>query len=282
MARAWCAYTCNYRSCVWQIRRNVNLPRYPKPAHLPGHRPRRTSPGTQAGEGAPAAGFFQATSSSSAQSVPPCSSCLRTPEPHRLGAHATGTGPYHPHHPHVLRQLRAHHRLLSGGVIRSVSPRSFAKRLDSPASGYRVSQLINPLSLSNAAKFSATLSWQEQRITVLVLIDCWYAQEKRLPLVLLEIPLSAFALDGNPMGPITHRTQPLTLTVSVFILGRPWLELHTPHICWRSRCILSWSTTCHARCLRGTQTPSRVERPRPTPPNLSSIPPEYHDLGEGL
>jgi len=32
-----------------------------------------------------------------------------------------------------------------------------------------------------------------------------YVQEARLPLVLLEKPLSA--LDGHPMGPITHRTQ---------------------------------------------------------------------------
>jgi len=169
-----------------------------------------------------------------------------------------------------------------------------------------VSRLINPLSLTNAAKFSATLAWQGQRLTMPVLIDSGadksfvdhrYAQEARLPLALLGKPLSAFALDGHPMGPITHRTQPLTLTVSgnhiesirpyvihspdtPFILGRPWLELHTPHVCWSSGRILSWSTTCHARCLRGAQTSTRVEGPSPVPPDLSPIPPEYHDLGE--
>jgi len=169
-----------------------------------------------------------------------------------------------------------------------------------------VSRLVNPA--SNAAKFSATLSWQEQRITVPLLIDSGagesfidhqYAREKRLPLVLLDSPLMTFALDGHPMGPITHRTQPLTLTMSgnhveiirpyvihspdtPFILGRPWLELHTPHVCWRTGSILSWSTTCHARCLRGAQTSSRGERPRPTPPDLSTIPLVYHDLGEAF
>jgi len=98
---------------------------------------------------------------------------------------------------------------------------------------------------------------------------------------------------------VTHRTQPLTLTISgnhvesirpyvihspdtPFILGRPWLELHTPHVCWRTGSILSWGTTCHARCLRGAQKPSRVERPRSTPPDLSTIPPVYHNLGEAF
>jgi len=143
-----------------------------------------------------------------------------------------------------------------------------------------VSRLINPQSQSCAAKFSVTLSWQEQTITVPALIDSGadesfvdrrYAEERRFPLALLDCPLSAFALDGHPMGPITHRTQPLNLTMSgnhveiirpyvihspdtLFILGRPWLELHTPHVCWRTGSILSWSTTCHARCLRGAQT----------------------------
>jgi len=94
----------------------------------------------------------------------------------------------------------------SGAYYPGTPPRG----VDSPAPGYRVSRLINPLSLTNAAKFSATLAWQEQRLTMPVLIDSGadesfvdhrYAQEARLPLVLLEKPLSAFALDGHPMGP---------------------------------------------------------------------------------
>ena len=44
-----------------------------------------------------------------------------------------------------------------------------------------------------------------------------------------------------------------------FILGRPWLELHTPHVCWSSGRILSWSSACQVCCLRPALTSAQTE-----------------------
>ena len=171
-----------------------------------------------------------------------------------------------------------------------------------------MSRLFDPQSLSSKARFIVTLAWQGQALSTPALIDSGadesfidhqYALEVGLPIAPLEKSLSAFALDGHPMGPVTHRCDTLTLTVSgnhvesirpyiinspdtPFILGRPWLELHTPHVCWSSGRILSWSIPCHARCLRSAQTPSPVERPSPVPPDLTKVPADYHDLAEAF
>ncbi|XP_059199197.1 uncharacterized protein LOC131979268 [Centropristis striata] len=66
------------------------------------------------------------------------------------------------------------------------------------------------------------------------------------------------------------------------ILGRPWLELHIPHVSYGEGRILSWSTACYARCLRAAHTPSSPPQPPPAPPDLSSVPEVYHDLGEAF
>jgi len=71
---------------------------------------------------------------------------------------------------HVLRQLRAHCYLLSYRVSQGVLHRD-AKRVGSPVRGYWVSRMTNPHSLTTSARFSATLTWQGQTLTVPVLID---------------------------------------------------------------------------------------------------------------
>ncbi|TWW62587.1 Retrovirus-related Pol polyprotein from transposon 17.6 [Takifugu flavidus] len=103
------------------------------------------------------------------------------------------------------------------------------------------------------------------------------------------------AIDGRSLGNITHRTIPLTLTLSgnhiestrflvlhaptaPLVLGRPWLERHDPHISWASGRILGWSVACHANCLRSAPSPSSNPRPALTPPDLTGVPPIYHDL----
>ena len=115
----------------------------------------------------------------------------------------------------------------------------------------------------------------------------------------LSSPLAVSALDGHSLGNLTHRSGPLSMTVSgnhletisffilktpqvPLILGQPWLRLHIPHIDYSEGRILSWSTACHARCLRAAQTPSSLSQPPPTPPDLSSVPEVYHDLGEAF
>ena len=62
------------------------------------------------------------------------------------------------------------------------------------------------------------------------------------------------------------------------VLGRPWLNLHDPHISWSTGRILGWSKTCHATCLRSAPSPPSAARPSPPAPNLSGVPSAYHDL----
>uniref|UniRef100_A0A674P5X9 Gypsy retrotransposon integrase-like protein 1 n=1 Tax=Takifugu rubripes TaxID=31033 RepID=A0A674P5X9_TAKRU len=152
--------------------------------------------------------------------------------------------------------------------------------------------------------FPATLSWDKESIPVSVLIDSGadeslmdfsLARQAGIPLVPLDRSLSPQAIDGRSLGNITHRTIPLTLTLSgnhiestrflvlhaptaPLVLGRPWLERHDPHISWASGRILGWSVACHANCLRSAPSPSSNPRPALTPPDLTGVPPIYHDL----
>ena len=104
----------------------------------------------------------------------------------------------------------------------------------------------------------------------------------------MDAALSAQALDGHSLGKITHRTAPLSLTLSgnhvetiqflvlhapiaPLVLGRPWLDKHDPYISWSTGQILGWSLACHANCLRSASSP-----PSGAKPSLS--PPAYHNL----
>ena len=142
------------------------------------------------------------------------------------------------------------------------------------------------------ARFPVTLAWQGQTLRVGAIIDsgadenfmdAQLARSATLPLVALECPLAVSALDGHNLGPITHRSIPLSMTISgnhverirfyilrtphsPLILGRPRLELHIPHVSYSEGRILSWSTACHAWCLRAAQTPSSPPQPSPAVP----------------
>ena len=112
----------------------------------------------------------------------------------------------------------------------------------------------------------------------------------------MEAALSAQVLDGHSLGKITHRTVPLSLTLSgnhvetiqflVFytppttplVLGRPWLDKHDPHVSWSTGRILGWSMACHANCLRSASSPPSGAKPSLSPPILTGIPPSYLDL----
>ncbi|KAK3516894.1 hypothetical protein QTP70_028261 [Hemibagrus guttatus] len=62
------------------------------------------------------------------------------------------------------------------------------------------------------------------------------------------------------------------------MLGFPWLRKHNPHLDWTSSRILEWGTYCLAHCL-GPAPPTRVANVDEPPPDLSSVPSAYHDLG---
>ena len=153
---------------------------------------------------------------------------------------------------------------------------------------------------------SVTLAWADQRLTVGALIDsgadgCFldstFAAQANIPCEELERPMEAFALDERRLASVTRQSCPVSLTIAgnhveslqffviqsplvPVILGRPWLAQHEPHIAWSSGNILEWSSSCHARCLQAAPGPAVQTVPIAPPPDLSSVPPEYHDLGE--
>ena len=152
--------------------------------------------------------------------------------------------------------------------------------------------------------FPASLAWGLESLTVRALVDSGadeclidvsLARQAGIPLEPLETALSAQALDGHPLGKITHRTSPISLTLSgnhvetiqfyvlhaptaLLVLGRPWLDKHDPHISWSSGRILGWSVACHANCLRSALSPSSGTKPSVPPPSLAGIPSAYHNL----
>ena len=151
--------------------------------------------------------------------------------------------------------------------------------------------------------FPATLQWGHKSVTVGAYLDSGaddsfidgeFASQAGISLVPLDISLPAQALDGHPLGPITHRTEVLSLSLSgnhseaisllvlnapiaPLVLGRTWLRRHDPHISWSTGKILEWSTACHANCLRSAVPPAVSPKPV-APPDLSNVPPVYHDL----
>ena len=121
------------------------------------------------------------------------------------------------------------------------------------------------------------------------------ARQAGIPLKPLDSVLSAQALDGHSLGKITHRTIPLSLTLSgnhveslqfyvlhaptaPLVLGRPWLDPHDPHVFWSSGRIPGWSEARHANCLRSAPSPPGGTKPTPSPSDLTGVPSVYHDL----
>ena len=152
--------------------------------------------------------------------------------------------------------------------------------------------------------FPVSLAWGLENLTVGALldsgadeclIDVTLARQAGIPLEPLDTTMSARALDGHVLGKISHRTIPVSLTISgnhveniqffvlhaptaPLVLGRPWLDLHDPHVSWSTGRILGWSEACHATCLRSAPSPSSGARPTHSPPDLSGVPSVYHDL----
>ena len=67
---------------------------------------------------------------------------------------------------------------------------------------------------------------------------------------------------------------------SPLVLGRPWFEVHNPHVDWRTGRVTEWSTGCHALCLHSALTPEDGASALPPPETveLSKVPAIYHDL----
>lgn len=155
------------------------------------------------------------------------------------------------------------------------------------------------------SQFNTSLLWQNQSLSLPALIDSG-ADESFLdrnvvtPLALdteqLDLPLEANSLNGQLLGSVTEKTVPVLLCISgnhqerisfhvidcphtPLILGHPWLVLNNPQIDETAGKVTSWSSFCHANCLHSAPAPAcSVPLSVPALPDLSLVPPPYHDL----
>ena len=110
----------------------------------------------------------------------------------------------------------------------------------------------------------------------------------------LSTPVPARALNGHPLGTVTHVSAPVTMQLSgnhqediqfhllrspgqPLILGYPWLRQHNPHFDWETGVIREWGRDCHRTCLKGAVIPTCHESPDSVP-DLSNVPACYHGL----
>ena len=167
-----------------------------------------------------------------------------------------------------------------------------------------MSQTTTKSSSPNRISVPSCLLWGRDSLPIQVLIDSGaddsfidsdLAKQLDLPLEPLPVPKDVTALDGRLMTQVQFRTAPLTLIISgnhredlqlfvipsphyPVVLGLPWLKLHNPQINWETAAITNWSVHCHSHCLRSANPFSKRPLVTPTPPDLSSVPPDYHDL----
>ena len=183
------------------------------------------------------------------------------------------------------------------------------KRAGSPvAVGILVSKTEAPTNTRPRTQIPAKLCMSKISLPLLALIDSGAEQsfldaelvsQAGIGIEPLDSPVRVCALDGKSLALVTHRTEPLSLILSgnhreliqflVFsapktplVLGHPWLELHNPQIDWSTSKIMGWSSFCHSSCLQSALPPVDISvAPSPcVPPDLSTVPPEYHDVGE--
>ncbi|KAL3980939.1 ETS domain-containing transcription factor ERF [Sarotherodon galilaeus] len=128
-------------------------------------------------------------------------------------------------------------------------------------------------------------------------IDASLARRLHLNTEPLPRSLQVTALSGQRLPNITHITEPILLTLSgnhsetiqlyVFqapltplVLGYPWLRHHNPVINWIKESIVGWGEACHMSCLKAATPFSEplTKSSLSEPPDLSSVPPIYHDL----
>ncbi|KAJ8012622.1 hypothetical protein DPEC_G00044780 [Dallia pectoralis] len=157
-------------------------------------------------------------------------------------------------------------------------------------------------------QLDATLSWEQQSLQLSALVDSGadenfldsnLVSQAGIPVEVLPAPLNAHALNGELLARVSHRTIPLSLHLSgnhtetiqfyiissshaPVILGQPWLRQHNPHFDWTSGSVVSWSSYCHSTCLQSARSPVglAVSPPASEPPDLTSVPLVYHDVGE--
>ena len=153
------------------------------------------------------------------------------------------------------------------------------------------------------------LRWSQQTLPVQVLIDSGaddnfidvdLVRQHDLPVFELDEPKKVLGIDGKLLVHVTHKTQPIKLTLSgnhhehaelyvisspltPIVLGLPWLKTHNPHVDWVTASIRTWSEHCHQYCLLSAipeHSPHTLESPEDI--DLTNVPSEYHDLKDAF
>ncbi|XDV15206.1 hypothetical protein PO909_015336 [Leuciscus waleckii] len=178
-----------------------------------------------------------------------------------------------------------------------------------------VSTVELPFPVSNLKQTPVLLTYRKHSVPAKALIDSGAAgnfisasllnrlQARRR----LSRPLSIHSILGKPLSnrSILHCSPELQLSIgclhqercsllvlegstSDIVLGRPWLNQHSPNICWTSGEVRQWSNYCQSHCLRpikkNSTTPSLSTSPAilgstsiesPATDVAPEIPPEY-------
>ncbi|CAK6981241.1 uncharacterized protein LOC108874699, partial [Scomber scombrus] len=184
-----------------------------------------------------------------------------------------------------------------------------AKRTGSSAGRRTLVSRTSMTSSSNRVQLPGLIHQTQRTLPVGVLIDSGaddnfidinFVREHNLSVCQLDQPKRIVAIDGHPIYSVTHKTQPIKLTLSgnlheqaelfvissplnPIILGLPWLQTHNPHIDWAMASIRNWSDHCHRHCLF-----SAIPKPSaklPAPPediDLTNVPRGYHELKDAF
>ena len=114
----------------------------------------------------------------------------------------------------------------------------------------------------------------------------------------LARPLRPCTLTDVPLEEVHPATTPVKILISgnhqeemvllvmrssrmPLVLGRPWMRKHNPQVDWSRGLITGWSPGYHTTCLQSAARPFSSTQPKSTtPPDLSLVPTEYHDLRE--
>lgn len=131
------------------------------------------------------------------------------------------------------------------------------------------------------------------------LLDAKFAQNCHIVTESINPPLRVNVLNSELLVLISEQTPPLPLLLAgnhrekisfhimpssqaPLVLRLPWLQVHNLVIDWVAGRVVSWSSFCHSSCLKSAQSPCSLTNcvTPPEPPDISSVPPVYHDLAE--
>ena len=181
------------------------------------------------------------------------------------------------------------------------------RQCPSVSKGILTGATFEPHPPTSQSSLSARITWRGTQLQVPVLLDSGadasficpsLVKKMEIATVPLASPMRPCALTGASLPEVMRVTEPVKISISgnhqeemVFlvmrsprfplVLGKLWLRKHNPQVDWVRGLITGWNPECHSTCLLSATTPATTSNPTTyPPPDLSSVPKEYHDLGE--